>query len=438
MRRYALGARFVCALALGCVTAAPAFAQREAGPFGNLFGGQSTDRQQSLDLRGSLFGAYDDNVLDASRQTASVDPRFRKSGISGGGSGSLAYDLRGDVVRFALNGGTSVRQYAASSDLAAAMYQAGTSLGVKAAPRLDVDARANFAYSPFYQFAPFLEAGTPDLGPLTPGFGLAAIAERNTFLGGTIGLNSQFSARSGVGASVNFRESRLLDNPTHNVRAWGGQASFQHRLSRGLGLHLGYGRDRIEYAAADTPFITSESIDAGLDYGDTLSFARRTSLSFSTSTSAVHVRADTHFRLNGNIMLTRGFSRTWSGAIGYVRATEFIAGFRDPVLSDSVRASLGGMLARRVHWTTGLGYTRGAVGYGDSSRLAAYSGASKLSYGMTRLVGVYGQYSYYRYDIPDGSAALDFFPRFSRQAVSVGLTLWVPIINGTRAPRDTR
>jgi hypothetical protein len=433
-----IAARFVCVVAFASFTAAPAWAQRESGPFGGLFGGQNADRQQSLDVRGSFFGAYDDNVLDASRPQAAIDPRFRKSGISGGASGSLVYDRRGDWVQFGLNGGTSVRQYAASPDLATAMYYGGTSLAVKTGAKLDFDARGSFAYSPFYQFAPFLDAGGSDLGPLGPGFGLAAIAERNTTMNASVGMTSRFTSRSSVGISVNGRETRLLDSPAHDLRSIGGQAFFQHRISRGLGFHLGYARDRIEYSAPDTPRVTNESFDGGIDYGDTLSFARRVSLSFSTSTSAVRVRDETHFRINGEVVLSRGFRRTWSTAIGYVRATEFVAGFRDPVLSDSVRGSVGGMLARRVHWTTGLGYTRGRVGYVDSSTLAAYSASSKLSYGMTRLLGLYGQYSYYHYSVPSGAAVLDFFPRFSRQAVSAGLTLWIPIVNDTRAPRDTR
>jgi hypothetical protein len=112
---------------------------------------------------------------------------------------------------------------------------------------------------------------------------------------------------------------------------------------------------------------------------------------------------------------------------------EFVAAFVEPVLLDSVNGSFGGLLAPRLSWSSSAGLSRGQVGFNAVEHFTTYSASSGLTYGLFRSVGVYGQYNYYRYQIPQGSTTLNLLSHFGRQAVSVGLTLWVPIINNGRA-----
>src|SRR5450756_540146 len=94
-------ASFVCALTLGLAAPQPALAQRANGPYSGVLGGQpDANRSQGLDLQGSMFGAWDDNMFPASEATGQLDPRLKQSGASTGVSGSLAYDRRGDRVKF--------------------------------------------------------------------------------------------------------------------------------------------------------------------------------------------------------------------------------------------------------------------------------------------------------------------------------------------------
>ena len=165
----------------------------------------------------------------------------------------------------------------------------------------------------------------------------------------------------------------------------------------------------------------NETIDAGVDYGDTLAFARRTALSFTTSTAAIRYLGETHYRLNGSARLTRGFGRTWSSWVGYNRDTEFRIGFSAPLLSDSIDAGLAGQFSWRAKWSTGVGYTNGTIGFG-SDRFHTYSATSRLDFALNRMLAVFGQYGHYHYEVPPGSSTLNLVPRFSRQTVVIGLS----------------
>ncbi|MGZ8797050.1 MAG: hypothetical protein ACXW2F_06870 [Thermoanaerobaculia bacterium] len=430
-------ASLVCTLMLGLAAPQPTLAQRANGPYSGVLGGQPDEnRTQGLDLHGSMFGAWDENMFPASEATRQLDPRLKQSGASAGVSGSLAYDRRGDRAQFVLNGGANAREYASSPNLVAA-YQAATMLTANLTPKLMFNAGGSASYSPFFQFAPFLDVGMSRVGPLTGNFGYAALAERNMRLDASVGLTNNFTKRTSLFITASGREWRLLDDPQNNLRSWGAHAGIRHNLTRGLGVHLGYGRDQNEYAFAGMAPYVNQTIDAGVDYNETLSFARRTALSFSTSTQAIRYNGGTHYRLNGSARLTRGFRRSWSTWIGYDRNTEFRIGFRAPLLTDSVNAGIAGLATRRIKWSAGAGYTHGTIGF-DANAFSAYGGTVRADLALTRMLALFGQYAYYHYEVPPGSSVLDLVPRFSRQVATVGLTVWVPLIKDVRAPEQPR
>jgi hypothetical protein len=250
-------------------------------------------------------------------------------------------------------------------------------------------------------------------------------------------LTANFTERTSVYASATGRDWRTLDHSEIGLRGYGAEAGIRHNLTRALAVHLGYGRFENDYAFADIAPYTTETIDAGLDYGDTLKFARRTALRFSTSTAAIRFANETHYRLNGSAALTRGFKRTWSAQVSYDRNSEYRIGFRAPLLNDSVRAGVGGQLSRRIQWSGGGGYTHGAVGFTDET-FTALDALTRLDVALNRQFALYGQYAFYHYQVPPGSTAFELMPHFSRQVATFGLTLRVPLINTLRPPREPR
>src|SRR5713226_3679784 len=113
------------------MSAAPAASQatRVVGPFAGLFGGDKGDRGQSLDLRGSLFGSYDRELV-AGADAAALAGAGLLQGASGAGGvdGSITYERRGPRVRFGLNGGGGFAR-SSGGPLGGPSFSADTSLG---------------------------------------------------------------------------------------------------------------------------------------------------------------------------------------------------------------------------------------------------------------------------------------------------------------------
>lgn len=439
MNRLSFSCRLLIPIAIVWLQPPSAWAQRATGPYAGLFGGgtEGLETAQSLQLRGALFGAWDDVVVSQGHQ-APVDRRFLASRTGAGAHGALSYLRRTNAIRFSATGSSDLMAYPGADDATAVGHGGGTTFDANLGSYVAVKVNGSAFYSSFYQFAPFLDTGVGDVGPLTPGFAFSSAAERNARLASAAGLVITSSRRSSVSGDVNWSEWRFLDRPDYTVETRGASGAFRYQATRAFGVRAGYGYQEGRYHFAGTEPVEMQTIDMGVDYRDTLAFARRTALSFGSSTSALRIDDETHYRVNGSAVLSRGFRRTWSTSLGYARDTSFIAGFRAPVLSDSVNAAVGGLLSRRVRWKTGVGYSRGTVGFGTANTFSTYSGATRLELALTRRLGVYGQYAYYRYRVPAGSTAAELVPRFARQAATAGLTLWVPIVNEVRTPRDTR
>jgi hypothetical protein len=419
-----------------CV-ALPAWAQRAAGPFAGLFGGnqgEAKDRMQGLDFNGSAFGVYNANLPASS--DVPLDPRYHDSGMAEGLNGSLTYTRQTEGMRFGASGSGSLMNYSSDSGLLGGIGGYAV-LSTDITPKIVFGARGSISYAPFYQFAPFVQNGVATIPP--PTFGLASGGFKNFGVDGGVSLTDRFTKRTSGSFDASVQNWIFPDNRQSDLLTWGMHGFLTHRLTRTLGLHAGYARYITEYNYnATTPGnVVSQEFEGGVDYGDTLVFSRRTALSFGVSTSAIHYQDATHFRVNGSVALTRALGRTWSGAISYNRATDYTPGFVGPLLSDSVFVSLGGQLSTRTQWTNSAGYTRGTVGF-QSAYFTSYGASTKLTFAITRQVGAYAQYFIYHYDVPSGSTTLTLAPALTRHGVAGGLTVWIPIINDKRAPRDSR
>jgi hypothetical protein len=316
-------------------------------------------------------------------------------------------------------------------------FSAGTGLSTRLTRKIDFGTSANVSYSPFFSFLTSANPNTPTFDPTfgIPSVGFAAVGQRNVTFDGSMGITANLTKRSSVAVQGSWREMHLFDSTSNDVLTYGAHATFSHRLTRTLGFHAGYGRDLTRYVGTTVAPTRSDSYDVGLDYGDALTvpIGRRATLTFGTSASVVNSRGGTYFRVNGNAGLSRALGRTWSASIAYSRSMNFVAAFTEPVLSDSVFGSFGGLLAPRLSWTSGAGLSRGQVGFTATEHFTTYSASSGVTYGLFRSVGLYGQYSYYRYRIPPGSTTLNLLSSFGHQTISVGLSFWVPIINNGRA-----
>jgi hypothetical protein len=252
-----------------------------------------------------------------------------------------------------------------------------------------------------------------------------------------VSLTDTLSRRSSVAVSADINGYYMFDSPESSVNSYMGSVRFRHLLTKALAFHAGYSRTVSTSNFANAQPFRINGIDVGLDYGDSLNIARRTTLSFATSTALYEsTGSSTQFRLNGNIGITHSMGRTWSAFAGYVRDASYVPGYQDLVLTDSATASLGGLIAPRVRWTSGVYWTRGEIGLDSASHYTNAWVSSSLSLALTRSIAMYSQYSFNQYQTPPNSTTLTALTKFSRHSVSAGVNAWLPIFNGRRPTRD--
>jgi hypothetical protein len=418
------------------VFVSPAEAQRAAGAFGGVLGAASdAEATHTLDVRGSLFGAWDD-TLSRTDGDVPVDERFLRSGAAAGASGSLSHARRSQRFDWQSTAATALRVYGTQSEAAAATFNGDSTLNITLSRRVSMSAAGSFAYSPYYDFGPGLDGRLSTVGAFGGGFGVATAAQRNVYSTASSGLSYQMSRRDSFELNGGVRRYNFLDQDDRAIHTWNAGGRFNHTFTGNLGVHAGFGREQATYQVSGSEGATLNTIDVGVDYGDTLKFSRRTAFAFSTSTSAVRWDNATHYRLNGSASLTRGFGRSGSASLNYQRSTEFNAGFRDPLLTDVVSAGVNNQLGRRTAWSGQIGYMRGAIGFGsEAGHFDSYNAGGGLQFALTQRIGVFTDYSFYRYQVPAGSTVFNSLSRFSRQSVTAGLSVWMPLISAKRSSK---
>lgn len=430
----------VAAFVIAAVLLAPsgAWAQGLAGPFGGLFGRtpERTGKEfTALDFRSALGAQYDDALLDEG-MPADLAPQ---SGSTAGINAGLSFERRRDRLRLSAHGAGTHQQFFRDRPFGATSYDGGALMLARVATRLSLEGTVNYRRSPFFHLLPAVSGALPVPAVLVPADAFAARRLDNDTIDGTAGFASPYSRRSTLSASVSRRATRFFDDPDNNFELWGAKATWTRKLTRDVAARIGYGREEITQTAVGEGRFTHEVFDLGLDLAREFSVARRTAFHFNTQTSVIReTGGDRRYRLNGGIGLARGFRRTWAVSVSATRNTEFLAGFLQPVFTDGVSSTVSGMLADRIEWTAALGASHGRVGFEALDDFISYTGTTRLSAGVTRRLGVYAEYTYYRYELPLGTSPVVLLPQLSRQSVSIGLSAHIPIFARVREPRDPR
>jgi hypothetical protein len=412
-------------------------AQGLAGPFGGLFGRtpERTNKEfTAVEFRSSVGGQYDDALLDGSTPEALAPQGGPTAGVNAG----LDFERRSDRLRLTAYGSGSHQQFIRDTDYGATSYDAGGLVLGRVATRLSLEGSATYRRSPFFHLLPAASGDLPLPEVLIPTDPYAARRMDNDTMEGIVGFSSPYTKRSTLSASVSRRATRFFDQPWNNFDLWGAKGMWTRKMTRDVAARIGYGREEIQQSELAGRYV-HEVLDVGFDLAREISLARRTSFNFTTQTSMVReTGGDRRYRLNGSIGLTRGFRRTWAASLSATRNTEFLPGFLEPVFSDGANGTLSGMLADRIEWSAAFGASKGQVGFDAAGDFVSYTGNSRLSAGVTRHLGIYAEYSYYHYDLPRGSTSVLLLPQMSRQAISVGLSAYVPIFTRVREPRDPR
>lgn len=426
----------LCVAALLLLPSA-AFAQGNPGPFGGLFGRvpeRSGREYTALDFRSGGGAQRDDALI-----TPDGVPTGEGNGSTAGVNAGLTFDHATARLKVNAQGSANYQEYYRDPVFGATGYQTSGMVIGNVTNRVTLDAAAAYQFSPFFEMLPMLAYPTLATPVAVPVNAFAVRALDNESIDVRGGLTSQYSKRSTFSASLSRRETWFKD-PRNNYEVTGGGVRWTNRINRSMLVRLGYAREQARTQALGDDTFVHESIDAGVDFNRDLQIARRTSVAFTTSTGMVkEAGGPRHFRLDGSVGITKYFHRTWQVAAKAARNTQFLPGFFEPLFSDAINGSIGGMVSKRAEWFGVVGVSRGRFGFAEpSTDFLSADATTRLSVALARHFGVYGQYTFYFYDMDTSAAAVPLASRLSRQAITVGINVWVPVINRARTDSDTR
>jgi hypothetical protein len=412
-----------------------ALAQGNPGPFGGLFG-RTPERIgvefTSVEFRTAVDGQYDDVVFAGETVPADDLP---KSGYTAGVNAGLSFQRQSDRLMFRTQAGATYQEFYRAPVFGATTYNGLVAVSGRVTTRLRLEGQARAMRSPFYRLVPSFQVAGPAVA--IPGDPFIVRMLVNDSYDVTGGFVSNYAKHSSLSASVSQREMRFDGGRGNNFDAFMVQGHWKRQLNRSLALRAGYGRERILQSAFPDAEYVHEMIDLGVDFARQLSVAPRTSIGFATQTSVVkRPITGRRYRLNGRVSLSKYFGRTGHATASASRNTEFLPLLLEPLNSDAVHASLGGMPSKRTEWQNNASFGLGRFGFENTERFLTTHFTSRLSFALTQKFGLYGQYTLYYFKLPPTQTGVPLLGQVSRQAFTVGISTWIPIVYKVRTPRD--
>ncbi len=447
------------ALCLGvCLwSAAPARAQMVTSaasprPYSALFGGAAPRPQsnQSLILNAAVFGGYDDDIF--ARGTGSSPSSAGRPTVAGtflGSQASLAYQRRFATATVMASAATANRYVFDSDDFVNTFFSGSAGVQGSMNSRTNYMLHQSVGFRPFFTPVPFppsspTEPSLPGEFPLPDGVpvdtpdDLTIASDRDGIRYSTFGeLQRRVTPRSSVQVRgqhtvANFGSEELS---AEDNRRWLGGATYAYDLTSYLSARLGY-----TYRSFNT---TAEGVAGNHDVNIGLLFNRpfrigsgRTVFSFTTGSTILKREriageeggGQFTIRAIGTANLAHAFSLTWHGNIAYARSVGYMDGFTEPVSGDRVVATLGGLIAPALDFSTSAGYASGAIGLQERNFDTAFASA-RLRFALHTRVALFAQYFYYQYAYADGVADnVLAAPELQRQGFRAGVNVWLPIL----------
>jgi len=415
--------------------------QRPQRPYHGLFGGGevSTARTQSLDLNVSFGGGYDTNVLatEAIAADANVDAGDSSFALA---NGTLAYNLRRERLQLAATGMGSSTYYPSFENPWIQRGGASVSAAWQLTGRTSVAFTESFSYDPFYSLLPVPPGGPPLDDPLLDTAHALQFDPRRNF-GSTLRLSHSLTQRVSLYAEGSYYSSHSK-NEAFDLVSRQFATGVSWTLTRDLSLRLGYRRSTGDFGSEENgtdSTATSHALDGGVDYNHAFSLSRRTTLGFRTGFAGVNDGESTTYSLVGQVALTHGIGRSWSTSLTAGRDVQFVQLLRRAVFADTITASLGGALSRRVQVSASSSFSRGTPGpvAGQDAYRNAFTGAS-ASWAISRNVSSSVNYTFYWYDFTLALPGLGLPGENHRQSISGQIHLWAPLFQRPRRPNATR
>jgi hypothetical protein len=430
-------ARAACsAVALALLVPVAAAAQGRPNPFADLFG-RVPDRPGGAITRVDFRSTAGAQWADIGEHTADNGDGV-PDGLAGRADGELQLLHLGTRLQSQGHARYMYQEYRREPVFGSPGYDAGGQVVLKATNKILIDAGGQFTHAPFFHILPTTSEAFGWVAPPGGDPFIAYLIDNDSFEGHG-GITAEYTKRSSVSLSGRWMETRFANSSADNFSMRGFRGQWRRRMTRDFAVHVAYARDEMRQRRLGDDRFMNELFDIGVDFSKALPIAQRTTLSFSTETSALRENeGKRHYRLNGAVELQHGFNRTWQAVVGGYRATEFLPGFAAPLLSDRARAGVSGYLSKRFIFYGNVFGQQSQIGLQGSDRFVTYSGDARLTFAMTRHFGLFGQYVRYYYQLPLNADAVVRLPKLSRQTYVFGIQTWVPLINKAQVTSDPR
>ena len=435
-------ARIVAALV--CVTlvaARPALSQstNPRRPSGGLFGGVSSGGSERLNVTFEVAEGYD-SQLPLEREAAIVGGSLSSGGFSTLFGGSGSFTQGGRRLQFAASGSTAFKYYQELDRLDALSHGAAFGVGVGLPNGGRFDNNEALAYSPAYLYQLFPQGEPPALGesiPLNPDYRIDQADSYSSVTRAALQFGSSRGTSFTTSAEYQVTDSRNETTALPGVDTRTVGASVSHAVSRRFSFSGGYNY-RSGTVAFTGPSYEHE-MPVSVEISPALSASRRLSIRVTAAPawmkmapSAIVVGTDEplrdyFFRMQGSAHVSYPFKLNWDVGATYDRSVQYVMGTTEPLLSDSVRVGLTGLLSRRIDLTASGGLASAVSAQaGSRQQLDTYTAGVRIRYAFRRSMAVYSEYLYYYYD-QDGLLNLaPGLPRvFEQHGVRVGFALFV-------------
>jgi hypothetical protein len=430
-------------------------------PYRGLFGGNADPTApQSLTFIGSVFEGYDDNVY-AGLTGRRTDDRTGRSGTYSGASTALTYTISHNGERVTLSGSTTAQAayYYTTKWNVAPYYNGDASARVQLSRSLSLTGTYGIVVSRYYRFLLNPDLATtdttisggdigvpgdevdPTAGELDAGDvgndDLDLLRRPTLRHSAGVSLSRKFGNRSALTAGYRLRYIDFIGGDRNSYRSQSGSIDFNRKMTAHATLNLGYAYKVADWNTEGRNNRTVQNINIGVNYARSLSFSRRTTVSFSTGSAIVssdnlttpQIDTRTRFRAVGNASLTHEMGRSWTADVVYSRAVLFREGFDTPFYTDGVAAGIAGVPARRVNVSAGAHWALASTDIDGNSSHRGTGAFAQASYAISRFLAAYVRYIYYSYRFGEDIPLDADFPRaLDRQGVRIGLTTSIPLI----------
>jgi hypothetical protein len=303
-------------------------------------------------------------------------------------------------------------------------YAGGLSFSTRFGRRIVLDVTESLSERPLDStgisgYSPGVRGAVSDA--LTTNGGLGAA--RETRNDGEVTLSRTLSRRSTASVSFTHTSSRSAGlAPAGSQLA---SVRLERRLSPSAMFHAGYGFGSASFATADAAAGVRHDVDFGFDFARPLPFSGRTVLETETGSTILSDGRSRRLRLVLRGSLSRDLAPRWSSRIEYSRPMQFVAGFRQPFLSDALGLNLDGQIGRAWFVLISGGFALGSVGFNSAgaSQYDSYTTSVRVRREIGRAWHVEAEGFATRFRFMGGEPVGVSLPsRLQRQGVRAGLS----------------